>query len=75
MKSLLILSALLLCFASCTKERDYLCTVVQTNPEGIVYQTTVTHTFRGTYPQMKRHEVNGTHDFPGTNSTVVTTCK
>ena len=72
MKKSILFAAALISLASCTKERDYLCTVVQIVPEGIVYRTETVHTFRGTYAQMKRHEAAGTFTQPWDQTT---TCR
>jgi hypothetical protein len=57
MKRITIIAAIaLVALTSCTKEQDYLCTIENTDPEGIVWYHKATVPFHGTYAQMKSYE-------------------
>jgi hypothetical protein len=75
MKRIILISLALIGLSSCCKERDYLCTVEQTHPEGIVYHTSVVIPFRGTYGQMKAYEAARTFGTPGSGAWQTCTCK
>lgn len=76
MKKITIVTALaLIGLSSCTKEKDYLCTITQYNPETNVTDTIGVTPFRGTYYQMKAFEKEGTFVGINANSWHITTCK
>lgn len=74
-KTTIILALAVIGLSSCAKQRDYLCTVEQVNPEGINYHTVATVTFRGTYYEMKKFESDGTFTGPNQGAWQTTTCK
>lgn len=61
MKKLTIAAIALVFFASCTKERDYLCKIETWTPRGFTgnYQSRTVN-FHGTYPDMRSFEASQT---------------
>lgn len=60
MKKLLFILIAAAALTSCKKERDYLCTIEQVTPEGIIYHTKFVTPFHGTYAEMLAFQKSST---------------